>query len=145
MLDPQQQHSWRTLSELMDEPWVLQPIDSQIGLVVEKPFAPRGCRSRPSAPCGDFPSLTCALLPREGFLGILPASLLQFSANLPKLKVLPVDLRIPPWPVGMMTLKNRTLMPVVKHFIKCAREVVKPATGAPVGRSQGYSSKPQAT
>src|SRR5262245_54678477 len=145
MLDPQQQHSWRTLSELMDEPWVLQPIDSQIGLVVAEAFRAQGLPFPPKRAVWGFPSLTCALLPREGFLGILPASLLQFSANLPKLKVLPVDLRIPPWPVGMMTLKNRTLMPVVKHFIKCAREVVKPATGAPVGRSQGYSSKPQAT
>ena len=71
-------------------------------------------------------SLMCALLPRGHFLGTLPASLLRFGANLPQLKVLPVDLPIPPWPVGVMTLKNRTLTPVVKLFIDCAREVVKP-------------------
>ena len=59
-------------------------------------------------------------------MSTLPASLLRFSANLPDLKVLPVDLKIPSWSVGMMTLKNRTLTPVVKLFIDCAREVVKP-------------------
>jgi DNA-binding transcriptional LysR family regulator len=59
-------------------------------------------------------------------LGTLPASALRFGANIPQLKVLPVDLPIPPWPVGVMTLKNRTLTPVVQLFIDCAREVVKP-------------------
>jgi len=59
-------------------------------------------------------------------LCVVPASLLRFGANLPQLKVLPVDPPIPPWPVGIITLKNRTLTPVVKLFIDCAREVVKP-------------------
>ena len=61
-------------------------------------------------------------------MGTLPASLLRFGVNLPRLTVLPVDLRIPPWPVGVMTLRSRTLTPVVKLFIDCAREVAKPLT-----------------
>ena len=73
-----------------------------------------------------FPSLACALLPVGPFLGALPAPLLRFGANLPPLKVLPVDLPVDPWPVGLMTLKNRTLTPVVKLFIDCTRAVVKP-------------------
>ena len=71
-------------------------------------------------------SLMCACLPGGNWVGTVPASLLRFGANIPQLKVLPVDLPIPPWPVGAMTLKNRTLTPVVKLFIDCAREVVKP-------------------
>jgi len=57
------------------------------------------------------------LLAMNHTVGLLPASLLRFSANLPDLTVLPLDLRISSWPVGMMTRKNRTLMPVVRHFI----------------------------
>jgi DNA-binding transcriptional LysR family regulator len=68
----------------------------------------------------------CAVLPRGNCLGTLPASTLQFGLNLPRLKVLAVDLPVEPWPVGVMTLKNRTLTPVVKLFIECAREVLKP-------------------
>ena len=64
--------------------------------------------------------------PAPETLGVLPFSLLRFGANLPQLKVLPVDLPIPPWPVGAMTLKHRTLTPVVKLFIDCARAVSKP-------------------
>ena len=36
---------------------------------------------------------------------LFAASLLQFGANIPQLKVLPLDLAIPPWPVGIMTLR----------------------------------------
>jgi hypothetical protein len=43
-----------------------------------------------------------------------------------KLKVLPVDLPTRPWPVNIVTLKNRTLSPVVERFIECAREVTRP-------------------
>jgi DNA-binding transcriptional LysR family regulator len=65
------------------------------------------------------------LLASGPFLAIVPGSLLRFGA-MPPLKVLPVDLKIPPRPVGIMTLKDRTLAPVVKLFIDCAREVAKP-------------------
>ena len=33
---------------------------------------------------------------------------------------------MPPLPVGIMTLKNRTISPVAQLFIDCAREVAKP-------------------
>ena len=66
---------------------------------------------------------------REPFLAVIPGSLLQFGATSP-LKVLPVNLPIPAWPVGVMTLKNRTVTPVVKLFIDCAREVARPLVKA---------------
>ena len=66
---------------------------------------------------------TCSERP---YLGAFPASLLRLVANRTQFKVLPVDLPIPPWPVGAMTLKNRTLTPVVKLFINYVREIVKP-------------------
>jgi LysR family pca operon transcriptional activator len=50
---------------------------------------------------------------------------LRFGVNRRLVKVLPVDLSVPPWPVGVMTLKNRTVSPVVQLFIERAREVAK--------------------
>ena len=93
-----------------------------IGTFVADAFRARGAKFPPKGVAWASASLVCALLPRGPFLGALPASLLRFGANLPRLKVLPVDL----WPVGVMTLRNRTLTPVVKLFIDCARDVVKP-------------------
>jgi DNA-binding transcriptional LysR family regulator len=113
------------LSHLVDEPWVLPQPSSVVGSVIAGAFRTCGVRFPPKGVVWGSPSITCAFLPIGPFVGALPASLLQFGANLPPLKVLPVDLPVDPWPVGVMTLKNRTLTPVVKLFIDCAREVVK--------------------
>jgi DNA-binding transcriptional LysR family regulator len=51
----------------------------------------------------------------------MPRSVAYYKA----LKVLPVDLPIRPWPVNIVTLKNRTLSPVVERFIACAREATR--------------------
>jgi hypothetical protein len=52
------------------------------------------------------------------------------------LKKLPVDLPTQPWPVAILTLKNRTLSPVVERFIECAREVAKEITTPARSRQQ---------
>ena len=54
-----------------------------------------------------------------------PGSMLRFGVNRRLIKILPVDLPVPPWPVGVMTLKNRAVSPVVQLFIERAREVAK--------------------
>lgn len=55
------------------------------------------------------------------------SSVLRFGANLPPPKILPVELPIPPWPLGVPTLKNWTISPVVQAFVDYAHEVVKPS------------------
>ena len=143
------------LSELIDEPWALPPLDTTVGPLVADAFGARGMKFPPKGAAWGSASLVCALLPRGPFLGTIPVSLLRFGANLPRLKVLPVDLPIPPLPVGILTLKNRTLTPVVRLFIECAREVVKPLANknaaidsmtpiASNGRHSGTARKRQA-
>src|SRR5262249_60297136 len=53
------------------------------------------------------------------------AAIARSIAHFNALTVLPVDFPRRPWPVGIVTLKNRTLSPVVERFIACAREVAK--------------------
>jgi hypothetical protein len=50
-------------------------------------------------------------------------------ARLSGLKELRVDLPVRPWPVPMVTLKNRTLSPVVERFMESARVVAKSIAG----------------
>jgi hypothetical protein len=53
------------------------------------------------------------------------------------IKTLPIDLAPSPHPLGIITLKNRTLTPVAQLFIDCAREVAKPlAAGKSVSSRQ---------
>jgi hypothetical protein len=49
----------------------------------------------------------------------------HFSAKRLSLKPLSVKLSVPPR-LGIVTLKGRTLAPVTRLFIDCAREVGKP-------------------
>ena len=113
------------LSELADEPWSLPSPDTLVGSLVADAFRESGLRFPPKGAAMGTLHLFCALLARESFLAIVPSSLLQFG-SLPPLKVLPVKLPLPAWPVGIMTLKNRTLSRAVQLFIDCAREVAKP-------------------
>jgi hypothetical protein len=51
---------------------------------------------------------------------------LHFSGKDLSLKVLPIKLPAQPRPIGIVTLKNRTLSPVTGLFINCARDVARP-------------------
>jgi hypothetical protein len=61
------------------------------------------------------------LLATGRFLTVFSASMLRFNAKAWSLKALPIDLRVPHRRVAIITLKGRTLSPVVKLFIDQAR------------------------
>jgi DNA-binding transcriptional LysR family regulator len=66
------------------------------------------------------------LLATGRFVGILSGSVLRSTAEHRSLKVLPVDFTPPSWPVAIVTLKGRTISPVVQNFIDYLRDVAKP-------------------
>jgi DNA-binding transcriptional LysR family regulator len=117
------------LSDLMDEPWALPPTDSPVGSFMADAFRADGLDPpRPSVVCFSF-LMHNALIAGGRFLSMASGSALRFSAKRLSFKILPIELRIPPRPVGIVTLKNRTISPVAELFINCAREVAKPLTG----------------
>jgi DNA-binding transcriptional LysR family regulator len=79
----------------------------------------------------DPAEMRISLVATGRFLTIIPASLLRFSTRRTEFKILPVKLRLAHTPVGVATLRNRTLGPVVQLFIEHAREVAKPLTKNP--------------
>jgi DNA-binding transcriptional LysR family regulator len=114
------------LAELMGESWMLPPSESVIGALAVQAFRASGL---------NYPRVTVVTLPGEArtkllatgrFLTILATSTLRFSAKLPELKALPIELPLARVPIGIVTLKNRTLSPVARLFIEHAREVAKP-------------------
>jgi hypothetical protein len=54
---------------------------------------------------------------------------LQLHAERFGLKELRLDLPSQAWPVSLLTLKHRTVTPVVERFIGCARETTKSMYG----------------
>ena len=59
------------------------------------------------------------------FVTTLPRSVLDYYAHRLPVKALPVVLPARPWPLVIVTLKDRTVGPIVERFIRCAREVSK--------------------
>jgi DNA-binding transcriptional LysR family regulator len=113
-------------SDLANEPWLLPPPETLVASLVGDAFRSRGMQFPPKGAATGPIDLLFALLASGPFLLAMSRSLLQLGTNLPPLKVLPVEFPSPPWPVGIMTLKNRTQSPVTRVFIECAREVAKP-------------------
>jgi DNA-binding transcriptional LysR family regulator len=62
---------------------------------------------------------------RGPFVALVPASFLKINEGTGGLKMLPLRLTMPPLPVVMITLRNRTLSRTVELFLDCAREVAK--------------------
>ena len=113
------------LAELMDEPWILSPPNSWSHARVAEAFRARGLEV-PKASLVTFAMDLRAKLPARGrFITVVSKSALRLDDGRSALKILPVDFPTRPWLVVVLTLKNRTLSPVVERFIDCAREVAK--------------------
>jgi DNA-binding transcriptional LysR family regulator len=111
--------------ELIDEPWILSPPNTWSHARVAEAFRARGLEG-PKASLVTFAMDLRAKLPAHGrFITVVPKSGLRPDGDQPALKILPVDFPTRPWLVTILTLKNRTLSPVVERFIECAREVAK--------------------
>jgi DNA-binding transcriptional LysR family regulator len=113
------------LAELVNEPWALQPPESVAGAAAMEAFRASGLDYPRATLVTVSPELRMSLLATGRFLTILPASALKFPTRRTELKVLPVELPMARLPVGIVTLKNRTISPVAQLFIDCARKVTK--------------------
>jgi DNA-binding transcriptional LysR family regulator len=114
------------LADLAKEAWVLPPPHSSFGSVVSDAFRASGLNVPRAAIITSAVPVRNALLGSGRFLTILPGSLLQFPSKSRILQGLPIKLPIAPRPIAAITLRNRTLSPLVKLFIDCACEVAKP-------------------
>ena len=59
-------------------------------------------------------------------VAMLLEHLAHFRGKRLSMTALPIKLPVPPRPVGIVTLKNRTLSPAAELFIDCGRQVSKP-------------------
>jgi DNA-binding transcriptional LysR family regulator len=117
------------LAELADERWILTAPGTWNYSVLAEAFRARGL---------DMPKLSVKtlsvhlrtnLLATGQFVTAFPRSVLHLHADRFSLKALPLDLPARPWPVRVLTLKDRTLSPLVERFIECSRDVVKSIAG----------------
>lgn len=113
------------IADLSDEPWILTEPNTWNYRVVAEAFRERGLGMPKVCLKTLSVHLRTNLTASGQFITAFPSSVLDLYARRFGLKVLPVDLPIDPWPVIVLTVKNRTLSPVVTAFIDCARAVAK--------------------
>jgi DNA-binding transcriptional LysR family regulator len=112
------------LAELLNEPWALP--EGDIGPVALSIFKTAGL-DVPSGRVLCFSTdIRITLLASGRFLSICAMSMLRYPKERSGVKVLAVDVKPPKVPIGIFTLKNRTISPVSQLFVEHAREVAKP-------------------
>jgi len=114
------------LAELMDEPWAMPPPDRGLGPVYRDVFRASGLDYPRTTVVTTSAEVRISLVATGRFLTTFSTGVLGFSARRTELKVLAVALPAPPVPVGIVTLKNRTLSPVARLLVEHARELAKP-------------------
>jgi DNA-binding transcriptional LysR family regulator len=117
------------LAELVDEPWLLPPPASANHDRLVEAFSVAGLKL-PKASLVTFSiDLRARLCAGGRYVTVVPSSMLRHGDEGYPLKVLPIQLPSRPWPITVVTLKNRALSPVAEHFIACAHEVAKSMVG----------------
>jgi DNA-binding transcriptional LysR family regulator len=112
------------LAELVSELWALPAPKSVGASVAMEAFRARGLDYPRSTVVTDNAQARISLVAAGRYLTILPSAL-RFPTGQPDIRVLPVEPQMAEMPVGVVTLKNRTLSPVAQLFIEHAREVAK--------------------
>jgi DNA-binding transcriptional LysR family regulator len=112
------------LADLIDERWVLPPLDSLPGSMIADVFRAEGLVP-PQAHVVSFSIPLHQHLLARGFVTMLPMSILHFGKHL-SLKLLPVTVVEKAYSIGIVALKNRTLAPFAQVFIDIAREMARP-------------------
>jgi len=113
-------------AELVEEPWCFMPYDGAFGPLIANAFRAQGLELPRLSVRSNSPSLYYAMVQTGRFLSVAPLSTIRLSGKQLGLKVLPIQLQIRPGPIGIITLKNRTIGPVAQLFIDCARKLARP-------------------
>jgi DNA-binding transcriptional LysR family regulator len=113
-----------SLAELVNETWTITS-DQVIRDLITEAFRAQGLEGPQNMVSASSMLLRNRLLATGRYLTVLPESVLRYNARHWSLKTLPVDLGMKAMSFTIITLKNRTVSPVVQLFIEEVRAVAK--------------------
>lgn len=120
------------LADLADEPWILTEPNTWNNAIVAEAFGARKLKMPKISLMTLSVHLRANLLASGNFITVFPRSVMNLYAKRFSLKTLPVDFPARPWPMAIVTLKNRTPSPVVELFIEQLRAFSKSLASRPV-------------
>ena len=113
------------LADLEGEPWVFPPTEGFLTKIIRAAFEEQGLNV-PRATVTTSSTYALSVLVANGpFLAMHPQTMLTTPNKHPQLTT--VDLRLPSTrgPIGLITLKNRSLSSIAKLFLESAADVSK--------------------
>ena len=122
-----------TLADLMGEPWVLAQPGSLARSLQDEAFRNSGLEPPSATVLTVSLHLYMRLIETGRWLGLVPASVMRFGGKQMRIKILPVKISSPPAPVGLITVKDRTLTPLAERFVDCARKIAASDSGRRLG------------
>jgi DNA-binding transcriptional LysR family regulator len=113
------------LEDLLGEPWVLPPASGFLTKIIKAAFAEQGLEAPRAAVTTQSTYALSMLVANGPFLAMHPGTMLTIPNEHPQLTA--VDVRLPTTrgPIGLITLKGRSLSPVARLFLEAAAGVVK--------------------
>jgi len=112
------------LADLVDEPWLLPP-ETVFSAYLAGAFESNGLAIPKFGVRSYSAHQRISLLTTNRFVSAESGTVVRFNTARFPIKLLPVDYTFRPWQVGIVTLKNRMVSPVVQAFINCIHEVAK--------------------
>jgi len=112
------------VAELLEQQWVL-PGESILRSVLEEALEAKGFALPKISVKSYSVHQRIGLLATNRFVSAESRSVLRYNGAASSLILLPVDLPISSWAVAIVTLKGRTINPVVQTFVDCVRDVSK--------------------
>ena len=113
------------LADLVDADWVATPRETLTTRLLEQAFHDKGLPAPKLRVTTFSVQLRARLLVEGEFLACMPRSLLQVKVDGVGLRTLPIKLAPHTFPVAIVTVKNRTMTPVVELFVERLRAFVK--------------------
>jgi DNA-binding transcriptional LysR family regulator len=117
------------LPDLMGEPWVLAQPGSLARALQDEAFRMSGLEPPLAMALTVSLHLYMRLIETGRWLGLVPASVMRFGGRQMRIKTLSVKISSPPSPIGIVTVKHRTLTPLAERFIDYARNVAASNSG----------------
>jgi len=109
------------LSELLDAKWILAPADTAAGSLWAEAFHAMGL-PLPKVAISTFSmNLRNSLIASGRYVTMMPQSVWRFTAKNSSAVVLPMKLELQPAPVAIVTIKGRSLSPMVARFADAIR------------------------
>ena len=114
-----------TLADLRDASWIGTSAESLSRVLLERAYQLANLPPPTMRVTTFSVQLRAHLLATGDYLAAMPRSMLKLNPECRGLKELPVRLPSPRFPVGIVTLKGRTLTPPVALFLESLREHVR--------------------